>query len=57
MITLLRKDCNGNCAQGEGDCDDDKDCLPGLVCESGNWLGLGTDFGLATDFCKAGTAF
>ena len=55
MITLLRLDtcedcnCNGNCAQGEGDCDDDKDCLPGLVCEFDGWWG--------TDFCKAGMIF
>jgi len=38
--------CKGQCGQGEGDCDHDKDCLPGLKCDYDNWFG--------TDFCKAG---
>ena len=27
------------CGQGEGDCDWDSDCLPGLVCDYDMWLG------------------
>ena len=39
--------CKGQCEQGEGDCDYDSNCLPGLVCDYDNWFG--------TDYCKAGT--
>ena len=46
--SIFRSKCNGQCGEGEGDCDKDNDCLPGLICKSG---GL---FGLANDFCTAG---
>ena len=38
--------CDGTCVQGEGDCDRDSDCLPGLKCEFDWWWG--------TDVCHAG---
>ena len=38
--------CDGSCGQGEGDCDWNSDCLPGLICEWDWWLG--------TDYCEAG---
>merc|ERR1719373_1552138 len=38
--------CDGTCVQGEGDCDRDSDCLPGLKCEFDWWGG--------TDICHAG---
>ena len=38
--------CDGTCVQGEGDCDRDSDCLPGLKCEFDWWFG--------TDHCHAG---
>ena len=28
--------CQGDCGEGEGDCDGDSDCLPGLVCGDDN---------------------
>ena len=28
--------CQGDCGEGEGDCDRDSDCLPGLVCGAYN---------------------
>ena len=43
---LLAYECDGSCGQGEGDCDWDSDCLPGLVC---NW-----DWWWGTDHCEAG---
>jgi hypothetical protein len=41
--------CKGQCEQGEGDCDNHSDCLPGLKCDFDGWFG--------TDFCKAGMSF
>ena len=41
--------CDGTCVQGEGDCDRDSDCLPGLKCEFDWWWG--------TDICHAGKIF
>ena len=38
--------CDGSCGQGEGDCDWNSDCLPGLICEWDWWFG--------TDYCEAG---
>merc|ERR1712133_90813 len=38
--------CDGSCGQGEGDCDWNSDCLPGLICEWDWWWG--------TDYCEAG---
>ena len=40
------KDCDGDCGLGEGDCDWDRDCLPGLVCDF--------DWFWGDDFCAAG---
>ena len=39
-------ECNGSCGQGQGDCDWNSDCLPGLICEWDWWWG--------TDYCEAG---
>lgn len=39
----ITKDCHGQCGEGEGDCDKDSDCLPGFICKSGGYIGLGTD--------------
>ena len=36
------------CGVGEGDCDSDADCNPGLVCGKANCVGSGFD---ATDDC------
>ena len=38
--------CNGQCGQGEGDCDNDSGCQPGLKCDYDWWFG--------TDYCIAG---
>merc|ERR1712179_419887 len=38
--------CRGDCAQGEGDCDSNGDCIDGLVCEFDGWWG--------DDYCRAG---
>ena len=38
--------CDGTCGQGEGDCDRNSDCLPGLICKFDWWWG--------EDFCEAG---
>ena len=38
--------CTGQCGQGEGDCDEHSNCLPGLICDYDGWFG--------TDYCKAG---
>ena len=46
--SIFRNKCHGRCGEGEGDCDEDNDCLPGFICKSG---GL---FGLANDFCTEG---
>ena len=43
---LFHKACRGQCGQGEGDCDKDKDCLPGLICDYDWWFNK--------DYCKAG---
>ena len=40
------KSCDGLCGQGEGDCDSDSDCLPGLVCYDDWWW--------KDDYCEAG---
>jgi len=40
------QECDGSCGQGEGDCDWNSDCLPGLICEWDWWWG--------TDYCEAG---
>ena len=40
------RDCKGDCGQGEGDCDWDDDCLPGLKCKFDWWWG--------EDWCVAG---
>ncbi len=44
---------NNRCGLGEGDCDGDSDCLPGLTCAQN----AGAPFGLPanTDVCVAGT--
>ena len=44
---LFHKACKGQCGQGEGDCDHDWDCLPGLICDYDWWFDK--------DYCKAGT--
>ena len=41
--------CDGTCQQGEGDCDWDSECLPGLKCKFDWWFG--------TDVCTAGKGF
>jgi len=38
--------CDGSCGQGEGDCDWNSDCLPGLICDWDWWWG--------TDYCEPG---
>ena len=40
--------CGGDylCGQGEGDCDNDGECLPGLKCDFDGWWGR--------DYCTAG---
>ena len=43
--------CIGQCGQGEGDCDRDSDCLPGLWCEFDGFPGFGDDW------CRAGNVF
>lgn len=45
-VNIHAYECDGSCGQGEGDCDWDSDCLPGLVC---NW-----DWWWGTDHCEAG---
>ena len=45
---LFGNKCDGQCGEGEGDCDKDADCLPGFICNSGRLLGL------ATDYCTEG---
>ena len=40
------RNCKGDCGQGEGDCDWDDDCLPGLKCKYDWWWG--------EDYCVAG---
>ena len=42
----LGSQCRGFCGQGEGDCDNDGECLDGLFCEFDGWWG--------DDFCRAG---
>lgn len=44
--SVSARDCDGTCGQGEGDCDRDSDCLPGLICNFDWWWG--------DDFCEAG---
>jgi len=44
--TAYAKNCDGSCGQGEGDCDSDSDCLPGLVCYDDWWW--------KDDYCEAG---
>ena len=46
---LFKKPCRGQCGQGEGDCDNDRDCLPGLVCDYDWWFNK--------DYCKAGSSY
>ena len=37
--------CNGECGEGEGDCDNNDDCLDGFRCKhNGNWFGWGMDY-------------
>ena len=43
---IIGRNCNGDCAQGEGDCDSNAECLDGLVCEFDGWWG--------DDYCRAG---
>jgi len=43
---VYARHCDGTCGQGEGDCDRDSDCLPGLKCDFDWWWG--------DDFCEAG---
>ena len=45
-ISIFGSSCKGQCGQGEGDCDNDRDCLPGLICDYDYWFD--------TDYCKAG---
>ena len=46
LYTNSGSQCRGNCGQGEGDCDNDGECLDGLFCEFDGWWG--------DDFCRAG---
>ena len=46
---MTAKNCDGSCGQGEGDCDSDSDCLPGLVCYDDWWW--------KDDYCEAGIAY
>ena len=46
---FLARHCDGTCGQGEGDCDRDSDCLPGLKCDFDWWWG--------DDFCEAGLKY
>ena len=46
---MTAKNCNGSCGQGEGDCDSDSDCLPGLVCYDDWWW--------KDDYCEAGKTY
>ena len=46
---MIANKCDGSCGQGEGDCDWNSDCLPGLICEWDWWWG--------TDYCEAGKIF
>lgn len=34
-LSTEAKECNGDCGQGEGDCEHDNDCIAGLVCMKG----------------------
>ena len=48
-------DCCGSgnkCFEGEGDCDHDSDCAPGLVCGENNCKG--PNFDSADDCCEKG---
>ena len=45
-MKLGHGECDGTCEQGEGDCDRDEDCIPGLICNYDWWFG--------TDLCQAG---
>ena len=56
---MLREKCQGDdsccssdniCQEGEGDCDSDLDCLPGLVCGKDNCRG--SDFDSTDDCCE-----
>ena len=44
--TFIANKCDGSCGQGEGDCDWNSDCLPGLICDWDWWWG--------TDYCEPG---
>ena len=46
IFYLADQKCDGSCGQGEGDCDWNSDCLPGLICKWDWWWG--------TDYCEAG---
>ena len=46
LWNTIMKECRGQCKQGEGDCDKDRDCFPGLICDYDSWF--------AKDYCKAG---
>ena len=48
MISYFHKECDGEdsccttenqCGENEGDCDNDADCNPGLVCGTDNCIG------------------
>ena len=43
---------DGICGEGEGDCDSDNDCLPGLICGKNNCIG--STFTSSDDCCVKG---
>ena len=40
---------SNKCGQGEGDCDNNSDCVDGLWCDYDGWWD--------TDYCKAGMSY
>lgn len=46
FFDFLGSQCDGSCGQGQGDCDNDGECLDGLWCEFDGWWG--------DDYCRAG---
>jgi len=44
-------DDESKCGEGEGDCDGDEDCQPGLFCGQDNCMGFGPSFERSDDCC------
>ena len=44
-------DGESKCGEGEGDCDGDEDCQPGLFCGQDNCIGFGPSFDKSDDCC------